>query len=273
MRRLAAVQLLVVFIPFAQAADIAAGKAKVATVCAACHGANGVSVNDTIPNLAAQKAVYIENQLKSFREGARKAPNATSPIATMTAIARQLSPADIADVAAYFASLPGAAASARSDFLPNLAKTNVTLPAANYRETFTRYHGMNFPARKEVRYFLANPVALQAAREERPLPAGSMLLAEIYAAKVDADGKPIIGDDNLYVPDKLVGYATMQSGEGWGNDIPEMLRNADWNYAVFTADRQLRPTVNQAECLACHKPLDKVSYTFTLKELTAAAKK
>jgi hypothetical protein len=27
--------------------------------------------------------------------------------------------------------------------------------------------------------------------------------------------------------------------------------------------------VNQAECLACHKPLDKVSYTFTLKALAA----
>jgi hypothetical protein len=29
--------------------------------------------------------------------------------------------------------------------------------------------------------------------------------------------------------------------------------------------------VNQAECLGCHKPLDKVSYTFTLKELSQAA--
>ena len=28
----------------------------------------------------------------------------------------------------------------------------------------------------------------------------------------------------------------------------------------------------QAECLACHKPLDKTSYTFTLKELAAVAK-
>ena len=26
----------------------------------------------------------------------------------------------------------------------------------------------------------------------------------------------------------------------------------------------------QAECLACHKPLDKVSYTFTLKQIAAA---
>ena len=57
------------------AADIEAGKAKVATVCAACHGANGVSVSDTIPNLAAQRAGYIENQLRAFKDGSRKVIN------------------------------------------------------------------------------------------------------------------------------------------------------------------------------------------------------
>ncbi len=39
---------------------------------------------------------------------------------------------------------------------------------------------------------------------------------------------------------------------------------------MFTVDRQPRAGVNQAECLACHKPLDSVSYTFTLPQLTAA---
>jgi len=52
-----------------------------------------------------------------------------------------------------------------------------------------------------------------------------------------------------------------------------MLRNENWNYAVFTGDKQLRPGVNQAECLACHKPLDKTSYLFTLDQITAAAKR
>ena len=38
----------------AQAADIQAGKRIAAGACAACHGANGVSVSETTPNLAAQ---------------------------------------------------------------------------------------------------------------------------------------------------------------------------------------------------------------------------
>src|SRR6185503_963944 len=88
------------------AADIEAGKAKVGQVCAACHGANGVSVTDTIPNLAAQRAAYLEAQLRAFKEGTRRAAGPASPTATMIAIATQLSPEEMKNVAAYFASLP-----------------------------------------------------------------------------------------------------------------------------------------------------------------------
>jgi hypothetical protein len=62
----------------------------------------------------------------------------------------------------------------------------------------------------------------------------------------------------------------MASGAGWGDAIPEMLRNGNWNYAVFTLDKKQRPGVNQAECFACHQPLGSTSYTFTLKEIAAA---
>ena len=89
----------------AQAADIEAGKELAATVCAACHGANGVSVSDAIPNLAAQRPAYIEAQLKAFKDGTRKRPDATSHTNFMNKI--QLSARDIANVAAYFASQPG----------------------------------------------------------------------------------------------------------------------------------------------------------------------
>ena len=248
--------------PIAQAADIEAGKAKVASVCAACHGATGVSVSDAIPNLAAQRAGYIEAQLKALKDGTRKNP-------IMNAIAAQLSAEDVANVAAYFASLPGAATGAKSTFLPNVAKTSVTFPEG-YKNTFTKYYTINFPATKQVRYYYANKAAVVAAKAGKPLPDGSVLFAEVYAAKLDADGKPVMGGDGFYVADKLIFYTAMARAAGWGKDIPEMLRNGDWNYAVYTTDKQHRPGVNQAECLACHKPLDNTSYTFTLKQLAEA---
>lgn len=82
----------------AQAADVAAGKAK-AAVCAACHGANGISIIPDYPNLAGQKVKYLESSIKAYRDGERKNP-IMSPMAT------GLSDADVANLAAYFASLP-----------------------------------------------------------------------------------------------------------------------------------------------------------------------
>lgn len=268
MNRIACASLALILCPLVHGADIEAGKAKVATVCATCHGINGVSVSDTIPNLAAQRAPYIENQLKALRDGSRRPATPTSPTATMAAIAAQLSPADIANVAAYFASLPGAASGEKSQPLPNIAKSQVAFPE-NYQQTFVKYHAINFPAAKQVRYYYANPAALEAAREGKPLPDGSYLFAEVYSARLDEAKNPVKGADGFFETDKLVAYTAMQREAGWGGEIPDMLRNENWNYAVFTLDKKQRPA-NQAECLACHKPLDKASYTFTLKELAAA---
>ncbi len=263
MKRLLVLTALLMVAPLADAADLDAGKAKVATVCAACHGAAGVSVSDTIPNLAAQRAIYIEAQLRALKEGTRKHP-------IMNAIAAQLSADDIANVAAFFAAQPGAATAAKSAFLPNLAKSGVTFPE-NYKTTFTKYLTINLPATKRVHYFYANNTALQAAKGDKALPNGSVLFAEVYTAKLDADKKPVTGSDGFFVPDQLLFYTVMAREAGWGKDIPEMLRNEDWNYGVFDTAMQPRP-VNQAECLACHKPLYKMSFTFTLKQLTDVAK-
>jgi cytochrome c553 len=247
--------------PLAGAQDLAAGKARAETVCAACHGANGVSVSDTIPHLAGQKSAYLQSQLRALKDGSRKN-------AVMGAIAAQLSAEDIVNVAAYFSSLPGALSSAKSDFLPALAKTGATLPEA-YPNGFTMYQTVNRADINQVRYLYANAVALQAAREGKPLPDGSVLVLEQHAAKLGPDRKPMVGADGYYERERLVAYAIMGRAAGWGKDIPELLRNDDWNYAVYTPEKKARPGVNQAECLACHKPLDKASFTFSLQALTA----
>ena len=140
-----------------------------------------------------------------------------------------------------------------------------------YRGSYTLYHTINFPATRQVRYYYANPTAVQAAKEGRAMPDGTVLLAEVHSAKLDADKKPMVGADGFFVPDQLLFYTGMARDAGWGKDIPDMLRNEEWNYAAFTTARQLRPA-NQAECLACHKPLDKTSYMFTVDRLTAVAK-
>jgi len=261
MKRMLALAIAVAGSSLAHAADIEAGKARAATVCAACHGANGVSVSDSIPNLAAQREGYLAAQLRALKDGTRKNP-------VMNAIAAQLSAEDIASVAAYYAAQPGPQAGSKSGFLPSLAASRLTFPEG-YRDTFTRYHTINFPATRQVRHYFANKAAVQAAKAGKPLPDGSVLFAEVHSAKLDADGRPVVGADGFFVADRLLFYTAMARDAGWGADVPEMLRNENWNYAAFSAEKQPR-SINQAECLACHKPLDKSSYAFTLKELAQA---
>ena len=74
--------------------DAQAGKTK-AAVCAACHGADGISAVDMYPNLAGQHADYIVKQLKAFKAGTRKDP-------VMAPMAAGLSDQDMADLGAYF---------------------------------------------------------------------------------------------------------------------------------------------------------------------------
>ena len=75
--------------------DAPAGKA-LAQTCAACHGANGMSVNPEWPNLAGQHADYIASSLKAFKAGLRKND-------MMSPMAAGLSDTDMRNVAAYFA--------------------------------------------------------------------------------------------------------------------------------------------------------------------------
>ncbi|KAA1171484.1 c-type cytochrome [Marinobacter salinexigens] len=85
----------------ASAADAAAGKAK-AAVCAACHGQSGVAQIPTYPNLAGQNEQYLVSALKAYKDKQRNGGQA----AIMQGQAAALSDTDIANLAAYFASLP-----------------------------------------------------------------------------------------------------------------------------------------------------------------------
>jgi cytochrome c553 len=67
--------------------------------CAPCHGAEGVAPDSEVPHLAGQNERYLFNQLMAFRSGRR-------PHREMRFMARELSPEDMAALAAYYAALP-----------------------------------------------------------------------------------------------------------------------------------------------------------------------
>ncbi len=240
-----------------QEGDAARG-AGLAESCAACHGGAGVSVSPDIPNLAAQKDAYLAAQLEAFRAGSRES-------ALMNAIAAGLSDQDIADLAAHFSGLPGADPDATGEAVAGLDGTRVAFPI-NYRSRLQRYLIKDFPDRKQVRHFWADPGSIEAAQAGRDLPGGAIVFVEVFDARLGPDGSPLTGDDGHFEPGDLTLFTAMQKIAAGGSQVPEIFANGDWRYALFTTERSHR-TTNEAKCLACHKPEVEKDYVFTYEQL------
>ena len=94
------------------------------------------------------RRIRRESTIRSKRGNNRRArdvhraPTSAPQESCMNAIAAQLAPEEMSNVAAYFA-----AANAKSELLPHIAKTRVSLPEKN-QATFIKYHTVNFPAAK-----------------------------------------------------------------------------------------------------------------------------
>ena len=222
--------------------------------CRACHGPAGISLNPTIPNLARQKSAYLETQLKAFRSKDRKND-------FMNVIAAQLNDTDIHDLAAYWSGMSAEANSELSGHVPasSAIHSRMQFPRA-FPAGYTLYQTEIEDGTMTRRY--ANAVAANAARAGKKLPDGSVILQVTYKAHKDAAGKDIAG--------AVQSYAGMESRSDWGKDIPLLLRNENWDYALFAADGERHDELNEAQCLACHKPKESDSYVFTMKQLRQA---
>ena len=94
---LGAVAVMIAFPSPAIPGDPAAGKGKT-RACVLCHGVDGISRLPSAPNLAGQVERYLAQQLRDYRAGKR-----THQV--MSIVAKDLSDADIDDLAAWYASI------------------------------------------------------------------------------------------------------------------------------------------------------------------------
>ena len=89
---------LMVLAPAAQAGDARAGRQKVAGLCQACHGMDGLSKNPESPNLAGQIENYLAKALVEYRTGERKNES-------MNIVAKDLTDEEVANLAAFYSSI------------------------------------------------------------------------------------------------------------------------------------------------------------------------
>lgn len=81
--------------------DPAKAQTIVSQVCAACHGADGISTLPANPSLAAQHPEYTLKQLVNFKPRNGKPAERVNPV--MTGMVANLSADDMANLAVYFA--------------------------------------------------------------------------------------------------------------------------------------------------------------------------
>jgi cytochrome c553 len=231
------------FVSGAPAADVGQGRVK-SLACQACHGNSGIGTAPDIPNLAGQKAPYLKAQLISFRGGDRKHD-------LMNAIARQLTDDEIENLAAYWSSLPAAGtatdAHAGADPAADFRKSRLDFPASFPKDFVVYAQTKDNDGKIASKSYVTRP-AIAAARAGGPLPNDTYIVVENY------------------VNGAVGSYAAMATHPGWGEGIPELLRNGDWSYALFDS-KKMRRDFNYARCLACHKPVEAKSYVFGYEEI------
>lgn len=70
--------------------------------CVLCHGPGGIGVGASFPPLAGQPAPYLAAQLEAWQQDKRP----PGPLGLMQAVARRLTPSDVAAVSQWFAAQP-----------------------------------------------------------------------------------------------------------------------------------------------------------------------
>jgi plastocyanin len=124
---------------------------------------------------------------------------------------------------------------------------------------------------KQYRELYSTPEAVMAVREGRPIPSGTVLTLVQYGAKKDEKGNVLKDAKGRFVKGDLLAYTVMEKRKGWGASYPAEIRNGEWEYAVFTKDRQRNAKANIQGCFGCHKPHEQQDFVISLASLSGTA--
>jgi len=91
--------------------------------------------------------------------------------------------------------------------------------------------------------------AIDAAKKGEPLPSGTVITL------VD------------YRDDKLYRYVVMEKRTGWGAEYAPGMRNGEWEYQAFNADKSVNRGDDVARCFSCHKSQEKQDFVFTYERM------
>jgi len=138
----------------------------------------------------------------------------------------------------------------------------IALPG-NYKSWPKFLSEVQRPDVKQVRELYVNPIGDRVV-EGQPFPNRTIFVMELYRAKADGDNL-MKGVDGKLVKDDLTKVFVMEKGEGWGQDVPDNLKNGNWVFSAYGPDG--KPLAEDfTKCRACHAPLMQKDFTHRYDE-------
>ena len=163
----------------------------------------------------------------------------------------------------------GVAATAGLALGVGAATEDVALPA-NYRQAMVNYTVVDRTYNGQVRVLYGPQAAIDAVRANRPVPSGTTLVMEIYAAQRNAQNELVRGADGRLQRGALANIFVMEKRTGWGAQYPAELRNGEWEYAIFTPAMQRAENRNMQPCMTCHLPRRETDFLFSAPAMAQA---
>lgn len=152
---------------------------------------------------------------------------------------------------------------------PGAPKDGELAVPADYKSWPKFLSAIQRPDAKQVREIYMNPAAAQATASSG-FANGTVFVMENYAAMETTDGRLATGPDGKLIKADLLRVFVMGKNAGWGQAVPEPLRNGNWVYASYLADGRTKGPEDTATCRACHLPLANKDFVHRYDEHFAA---
>ena len=148
-------------------------------------------------------------------------------------------------------------------------EVRITFPA-DYRASMENYLSLDRVQNDDqvIRLF-APKSSREAVKAGGEVPYGTVIVAEVYKAKKDAEGNVMESKLGRRIRGKMAAIAVMEKRKGWGDKYSEDLRTGDWDFAIFSpaGERLVKKDLNQ--CRACHAPLGETQHLYSLEHFGA----
>jgi Cytochrome P460 len=132
------------------------------------------------------------------------------------------------------------------------------------------YTTVDRPDNKQYRELFSTPGAIAALKAGQPIPSGTVLTLVQYKAVLNAAGEPEKDAGGRFMKGDLIGYTVMEKRAGWGAEYADDIRNGEWEYQAFKADKTVNDKAVLKNCFTCHKPLDKQDFVFSFDKMKSA---